>query len=236
MQGSSFATCPLCSKSVPKALLDIHASSCSPAADSDAPTAQHAQHGRRSRSPQPSAQHQQAHSAAEGVQQGDSARTIADAMHPGRHMPEAVARSHAKPAGQPAVPQNNAFAHMMQQQRERSQAWTFFLGARPDGSLFWHLWRDDRAPAAGVPVRLASAGSCNCTVTGSHIAMLRGVSMHACAAGAPDAEERKRLLAGARWSAASQAPLAALECRTEGASASKAPVQKVLSELVAALS
>jgi hypothetical protein len=65
-------------------------------------------------------------------------------------MPVSDARSHAQPAGQPAAPQRNAFAHMMQQQRVRSQAWTFFLGARPDSSLFWHLWRDDAAPAAGA--------------------------------------------------------------------------------------
>lgn len=41
-----------------------------------------------------------------------------------------------------AAPANNAFAHMMQKQKERAQTWTFYLGRNEDGSLFWHMWRD----------------------------------------------------------------------------------------------
>ena len=41
-----------------------------------------------------------------------------------------------------AAPANNAFAHMMQKQKERAQTWTFYLGRHEDGSLFWHMWRD----------------------------------------------------------------------------------------------
>ena len=64
-------------------------------------------------------------------------------------MPQAVASSPAQPASSQAPMAKNAFAHMMQQQRERSQSWTFFLGGRQDGAFFWHIWRDDRAPDTG---------------------------------------------------------------------------------------
>lgn len=41
-----------------------------------------------------------------------------------------------------AAKRSNAFAHMMQKQKERSQTWTFYLGKAEDGGLFWHMWRE----------------------------------------------------------------------------------------------
>ena len=46
------------------------------------------------------------------------------------------------PAHKTAATSGNAFAHMMQKQRERAQTWTFYLGRADDGGLFWHFWRD----------------------------------------------------------------------------------------------
>ena len=46
------------------------------------------------------------------------------------------------PAHSTAAPSGNAFAHMMQKQKERAQTWTFYLGRADDGCLFWHFWRD----------------------------------------------------------------------------------------------
>ena len=46
------------------------------------------------------------------------------------------------PAHKTAATSGNAFAHMMQKQKERAQTWTFYLGRADDGGLFWHFWRD----------------------------------------------------------------------------------------------
>ena len=58
---------------------------------------------------------------------------------PGPAQPEATQRS--------AAPAGNAFAHMMQKQKERAQTWTFYLGRAEDGRLFWHMWRDVKGSA-----------------------------------------------------------------------------------------
>jgi len=57
--------------------------------------------------------------------------------------------SQAQPKAAPnqAAPAGNAFAHMMQKQKERAQTWTFYLGRAEDGRLFWHLWRDVKGSA-----------------------------------------------------------------------------------------
>ena len=158
MQGSSFDVCPICNKSVPKALLSFHASSCQPGPSgcqsSAAPASpQHAQHGPPEEALPGHGQHQassalQQHCAGSNPHEAAACEASA-AMREGQAMPQAVARSPPQPAGSQALPAKNAFAHMMQQQRERSQSWTFFLGERQDGSFYWHIWRDDRAPDSG---------------------------------------------------------------------------------------
>lgn len=61
-------------------------------------------------------------------------------------------RSEESAAPKKAAPANNAFAHMMQKQKERAQTWTFYLGRDEDGSLFWHMWRDVKGaqPLPGI--------------------------------------------------------------------------------------
>ncbi|KAK9915160.1 hypothetical protein WJX75_005443 [Coccomyxa subellipsoidea] len=92
----------------------------------------------------------------------------------------------------------NAFAHMMQKQRERSQTWSFFLGRHPDGAYYWHIWRDKHlaADAKATGGEKADAGLDHAT--------------------------QQRLIASAKWSATVQVPLAALECRCEGSTATAA--------------
>ena len=71
-----------------------------------------------------------------------------DSLHEAQHK-DAKQHDSTQPAAKSesavpkkAAPANNAFAHMMQKQKERAQTWTFFLGRDEDGSLFWHMWRD----------------------------------------------------------------------------------------------
>ena len=52
-----------------------------------------------------------------------------------------------KAAQRSVAPSGNAFAHMMQKQKERAQSWTFYLGRAEDGRLFWHMWRDVKGSA-----------------------------------------------------------------------------------------
>ena len=51
-------------------------------------------------------------------------------------------QTQSPPAHKTAATSGNAFAHMMQKQKERAQSWTFYLGRADDGGLFWHFWRD----------------------------------------------------------------------------------------------
>ena len=51
-------------------------------------------------------------------------------------------KTQSPPAHKTAATSGNAFAHMMQKQKERAQTWTFYLGRADDGGLFWHFWRD----------------------------------------------------------------------------------------------
>ncbi|BDA43711.1 hypothetical protein COCOBI_04-7260 [Coccomyxa sp. Obi] len=93
----------------------------------------------------------------------------------------------------------NAFAHMIQSQREQSQTWSFFLGRKPDGAYFWHMWRDSVTSKGGSPTD-------------------QGV----------DEQTQKHLTASAKWSASVQVPLAALECRSENTAASAAATKVTL--------
>ena len=185
-QGSSFAVCPLCSKSVIKALLDMHVNSCKGAPPSSAPfsvvdahasgahlhseaaVTQPTEGGSQTQAasqpaaPRPAA-HKHAGGKADGPGVADPAQDkLQDHKHnlevrtsasPGAEQPAIVQSAHSRPPAaaqrppQPtghSAPREDAFAHLMRQQRERSQTWTFFLGARPDGGLFWHIWRGDK--------------------------------------------------------------------------------------------
>lgn len=87
-----------------------------------------------------------------------SMRNSPDAEQPAsvqsaQSMPTAAAQCPPQPTAH-CAPKEDAFAHLMRQQRERSQTWTFYLGARPDGGLFWHIWRDHKG--AGVASALTS--------------------------------------------------------------------------------
>lgn len=56
--------------------------------------------------------------------------------------------THAKAAQRSVPAAGNAFAHMMNKQKERAQTWTFYPGRAEDGHLFWHMWRDVKGSAA----------------------------------------------------------------------------------------
>ncbi len=118
LQESSLQNCPVCNKHFHRVVLPYHISSC---LDGGV-----VKSSRTPAPPQPSAQ-----------SLPEPSRPASESTTP----PSQPGNSaiHHRPAARPGA---NAFAHMMQSQREQSQMWSFFLGRRPDGAYFWHMWRD----------------------------------------------------------------------------------------------
>lgn len=113
-----FQSCPVCNKQFHRLVLPFHISSCldgSVGKSTGSPTP-----------PQPSAQ-----------SLPEPSQPASDVTNP-PSQPGNSATDHRPAAGTAA----NAFAHLMQSQREQSQTWSFFLGRKPDGAYFWHMWRD----------------------------------------------------------------------------------------------
>ena len=65
------------------------------------------------------------------------------------------------PAHKTAATSGNAFAHMMQKQKERAQTWTFYLGRADDGGLFWHFWRDVKGSRPLADIIAHCSGVCH---------------------------------------------------------------------------
>ena len=184
-QGSSFTACPLCGKSVIKALLNLHVNSCQ-----GGPPLSADEHGPGAASKEPveggtrccgatqlagpstgAEEHdagahdaagaaKQAHERLQGWESTDAHEVLIGmrlSASPAAEEPVSMPRTHSTPAAaaqcppRPAghsAPKEDAFSHLMRQQRECSQTWTFFLGARPGSGFFWHIWRDSKGAGA----------------------------------------------------------------------------------------
>ena len=79
---------------------------------------------------------------------------VADASEQGR-------QTQTPPAHKTAATSGNAFAHMMQKQKERAQTWTFYLGRADDGGLFWHFWRDVKGSRPLPDIITHCSGMCH---------------------------------------------------------------------------
>ena len=123
LQESSFEDCPLCNNKVPRALLNFHINGCLDGILGDS-------------------------SGTDAANQTFAQSTL-ELSQPASEGPSNPTQTGKSPlAPHPADgTAGNAFAHMMQKQRERSQTWSFFLGRHPDGAYYWHIWRDKHLAA-----------------------------------------------------------------------------------------
>ncbi|CAK0782015.1 hypothetical protein CVIRNUC_005529 [Coccomyxa viridis] len=115
------------------------------------------------------------------------------------------------PAHRTAFTSGNAFAHMMQKQRERAQTWTFYLGRADDGGLFWHFWRDVKG-SRPLPDIITHCSGNPVSIQGTDQATMQGCKQQVA------------------WTAESQSSLADLECHVDD-SADRAAAGKVTLKL-----
>lgn len=128
LQPSSFRTCPLCERAVPRALIERHVGTCDGA--SQASSCRKVDQG----------------SAANlNLQPDESKQVPRDRQSQGDSQTTSLVKQHAPSAA------GNALSFLMAEQREQSQVMVFFLEQLPDSTWKTYWWSKGPKSSAGLP-------------------------------------------------------------------------------------